>query len=197
MQGIHDLGGLEGMGPVEVEPDEPVFHHDWERQALRLVFGASAASLNRSTAQFRHSIERMDAVHYLTSRYYEHWLTGLATRLVETGVLTREELEERAGGAFPLSSPVAPHIAVPEPSDRRFEVGDEVRARRFDTRGHSRCPGYVQGRVGTVVRVHPPAPLPELDAHLPHGEEARAEAVYTVRFDHMYVDLWESYVELA
>ena len=105
MNGIHDMGGLDGFGRVEVEADEPVFHHPWERA----VFGISTAVLGRRIANvdaFRHAIERMDPVHYLASSYYEHWLTGAATLLVERGVVSAAELEARAGGAFPLAGPV-------------------------------------------------------------------------------------------
>ena len=104
MDGIHDLGGLEGFGPVEIEPDEPVFHEDWERRTFR-ISRAAGHGLRYSGGAFRHSIERMDPGHYLTSSYYEHWLTGISTLIVEAGLVTAEELDRRAGGRFPLSLP--------------------------------------------------------------------------------------------
>ena len=104
MDGIHDLGGLEGFGPVEVEPDEPVFHEDWERRTFRLS-ARGRDGLRYSGGAFRHSIERMDPGHYLTSSYYEHWLTGISTLIVEAGSVTADELDRRAGGRFPLSRP--------------------------------------------------------------------------------------------
>lgn len=185
MQGIHDLGGLEGLGPVLVEADEPVFHSDWERRVLGMAFATFPLRLNKA-GQFRHSIERMDPGHYLTSPYYEHWLTGLATRLVENSVLTAEELADAAGGAFPLSRPVVGPDVEPDLSDwtPAFEVGAVVRVGRVTSRGHTRCPAYVQGCVGTVVRVNPTS--------------------YCVRFeglfdgaDPIHVDLWESYLDGA
>ena len=102
MDGIHDLGGMQGLGPVVHSPAEPVFHHRWQavaRALLVLVAGAAKVS----GGEFRHSIERMDPGHYLTSGYYEHWLTAAATLAVEHGLVTRAELEARAGGGFPLS----------------------------------------------------------------------------------------------
>ena len=104
MDGIHDLGGVEGFGPVEVERDEPVFHADWERRAFRVNL-AILMALQPSGGAFRHSIERMDPAHYLTSSYYEHWLTGVSTLLVEAGRVSSDELDRRAGGRFPLSRP--------------------------------------------------------------------------------------------
>ncbi len=102
VDGIHDLGGLEGFGPVVVERDEPVFHQDWERRVFRVNVAVSLG-VGPSGGAFRHSIERMDPAHYLTSSYYEHWLTGVSTLLVEAGLTSRAELDHRAGGTFPLS----------------------------------------------------------------------------------------------
>src|SRR5436853_7793347 len=104
MDGVHDLGGMEGLGRVEWTPSEPAFAEEWERRVLRVVLAGQAA-LHPSGGSFRHSIERMDPAHYLSSPYYEHWLTGISTLLVEAGVVSQEELERRAGGGFPLSRP--------------------------------------------------------------------------------------------
>ena len=94
MNGIHDLGGMHGMGPISPEQNEPVFHEDWERRMFGL-FIATFAGGHYNVDEFRHAIERMDPAHYLKSRYYEHWLQSTETLLVEKGVLSREELEER------------------------------------------------------------------------------------------------------
>src|SRR5436309_10888326 len=99
VDGIHDVGGIEGFGPVDIEPDEPVFHEAWERRVFRLNLAVIAA-LRPSGGGFRHSIERMDPAHYLTSSYYEHWLTGLSTLAVEAGLVSSDELDRRAGGHF-------------------------------------------------------------------------------------------------
>ena len=40
MNGAHDLGGMHGFGPVEAEPNEPVFHEEWERR----VFGVTVST---------------------------------------------------------------------------------------------------------------------------------------------------------
>ena len=141
MDGVHDLGGKPGYGAVEVEADEPVFHHDWERLARALTYAAVARMPNANTSAFRHVIERMEPGHYLTSSYYERWLTAAATIAVESGLVTHEELERRAGGRFRLSRP--PLVAeVQSPShderDRRFQVGDRVRVRDWH---HPGTPG--------------------------------------------------------
>ena len=206
MDGVHDLGGKEGHGPVVVERDEPIFHFDWERRVWGLTTGTFVARFWNG-GQFRHTIERMDPVHYLTSRYYEHWLTAVATTLVESGRASVAELEARAGGAVPRSLPV---VAVegeqPGPSSPAdgFAVGDRVRVRSWSPRGHTRCPQYVRGKAGVVVRVDGPASLPDLEAH---SEDRRQEPVCCVRFesaelwgtgrDAVHVDLWSSYLEAA
>src|SRR2546421_8954181 len=94
MNGIHDLGGMHGFGPIGREGEDPVFHEAWEGR----VFGMRLATPPdvQPSAGGRHTIERMDPVHYLTSSYYERWLVVLETGVVEAGLVTREELAARA-----------------------------------------------------------------------------------------------------
>jgi nitrile hydratase beta subunit len=94
MNGIHDLGGMHGLGPIRPEPDEPVFHEDWERRMFGLMI-ATFAGGQFNVDEFRHAIERMDPAHYLGSSYYEHWLTAVETLLVEKGVVSEDELAAR------------------------------------------------------------------------------------------------------
>ncbi len=134
--------------------------------------------------EYRHAIERMDPRHYLTASYYERSLTSLATLLVEKGVIQREELERRANGAFPLSSPSAPGRGNSLHRER-FKPGDRVRVKLDFVPGHIRLPGYVRGKIGTVVGESPAYPFP--DAHA-HGVPAEDEPTYDVRFH--AEDLW-------
>ncbi len=207
VDGIHDLGGKQGFGPVEVEPDEPVFHEDWERKARGLTFATLANVPNPSTSKFRHAIERMEPAHYLSSSYYEHWVTAAGTLAVEAGLVTKQDLERRAQGAFPLSAPVdAGAVKVPPIGRTRFKVGDRVRVRNFHPSGHTRCPGYIRGKVGTVTRLDGEWSIPDVEAHTP---DRVPEATYSVRFDAnelwgdgqesvtVNVDLWDSYLEPA
>jgi nitrile hydratase len=168
-----------------------------------IVAGAAGVS----SGEFRHSIERMEPGHYLTSGYYEHWLTAAATLAVEHGLVTRAELEAHAAGRFPLSSPVlAPPVvdAGPDVTEPRFWAGHGVRVRDWHPFGHTRCPGYVRGKPGVVVRVDGVHSVPDVEAH---GTARRCEPTYSVRFDaadlwgdgqhgvSVHVDLWESYLE--
>jgi nitrile hydratase len=94
MNGIHDLGGMHGFGPIEREENEPVFHEDWERRifgVLNLAMGAAQIHVD----EIRHAIEKMPPAEYLSSPYYEHWLYGAERVLAERGIVTREELDKR------------------------------------------------------------------------------------------------------
>ena len=94
MNGVHDLGGMHGMGPINPEPNEPVFHAPWERTVFGL-FIATFAGGHFNVDQFRHAIEKMDAAHYLQSPYYEHWLHAMQSMLIDSKVLTEAEITER------------------------------------------------------------------------------------------------------
>jgi nitrile hydratase beta subunit len=207
VDGIHDLGGVDGFGPVDVEPDEPVFHHEWERRAFR-VFLAGTIALRQPGGAFRHSIERMDPAHYLSSSYYEHWLTGITTLIVEAGVARADELERRAGGRFPLSRPDRgdlPATPAEHRTEPRFAVGARVRVREWHPPGHTRAPRYVQGKRGVIVRHDGAEHVPDFEAH---GGGLVLDPVYSVRFtarelwgegggagESIHVDLWERYLE--
>ena len=207
MDGIYDLGGISGFGPIEVEADEPTFHEIWEATAFRLNIVSIASLGAYNVDEYRHAIERMDPVHYLEARYYERVLTAVAALLLEKGVLTLSDLEKRAGGRFPLLRPVRPNVddGREEPTAACFVVGQRVRVREIHPPGHTRAPRYVRGRSGVVVHVAPAFVYPDANAH---GLPRRREATYHVEFTAaelwaedaeanatIVVDLWESYLE--
>jgi nitrile hydratase beta subunit len=219
MNGVHDMGGMHGMGPITTEPNEPVFHEPWEGRVF---------ALNRATAALgkwnidvnRHSIERLPPADYLRMSYYEKWLAGLVTRLEESGLVTRAELD--AGLPAPGSSKATPPLTadqtrgvVPErgwferPVNEppRFAVGQAVRAKKINPTGHTRLPRYARGAVGIVDRIHAAHVFPDSNAHF-RGESP--QHLYSVRFaarelwgaeaaprDRVYIDLWDSYLDPA
>jgi len=135
------------------------------RRVFRLMIG-SLGALGGPGGRFRHTIERMVPEHYLSSQYYERWLTGVTTMAVESGFATPEELERRAGGRFPLSRAdrgVLPEDLNPR-TEPRYAVGDDVRVRAWHPSGHTRA-RYVQGRRGTVVRVDGAFDIDDIEAH--------------------------------
>src|SRR5450432_4783879 len=107
MDGIHDLGGKQGFGPVRHTPTASAFHEPWEKRVNALYSLAVRLGVFNMD-EYRHAIERMEPRHYLAASYYERSLTSLATLCVEKGVLTVDELERRAEGGFPLAAPSAP-----------------------------------------------------------------------------------------
>jgi len=186
MDGIHDLGGRQGFG--RVEHDETVFHADWERRVLGLALSSQEANVDA----FRHAIERLDPVTYLTAGYFGRWLGAL------------ELLAHEADAGIRATGPDTLRSVDRAPG---FAVGDRVRARDLFTSGHTRMPGYVRGRCGTVVAVHPAFVYPDTNAH---GLGEKPQHVFAVRFEAaelwgrtadpasaVHVDLFEDYLEAA
>jgi nitrile hydratase len=206
MNGVHDLGGMHGFGPVEREPDEPVFHAPWEAVVVAIRRSRAIGRLF-NIDEFRHSIERMEPAHYLGSSYYERWLDGLARVLVEKGVVTLKELEERAasfrarpegpaagsgqcprgartpGDGDGLPSPlnfVPPSTTRTSSESPRYAPGDRVITRSFHPSGHTRLPRYARGKPGVIHRLHGIHVFPDTNAH---GLGERPRPLYSVRFD--------------
>lgn len=209
MDGIHDLGGMEGFGRINREEDEPVFHETWQQTSFSLMVASQAILGNNNADEYRHAVERMEPMHYLQSHYYERMFTATTTLLVEKGLLDINELSGRAGGRFPLSRPVASDpVADLEPQpEARFSVGDQVVVHNVHPRGHIRAPRFCRGKKGTVLHVAPPFNFPDTSAH---GRGQRLEHTYHVEFtstelwgdggderDTVVVDLWDSYLREA
>lgn len=216
MNGVHDMGGMHGMGPVAPETDEPVFHHAWEGR----VHAMNLASPTRGNIDAgRHKLELIPPAEYLRMSYYEKWLTRLEELLLAGGYVTAEELATgRADPKAPRSTPVRKAADVPaaltgsysyvrEAAPPAFAVGDRVRARVINPVGHTRLPRYVRGRVGVIERLHGAHVFPDRHAH---GEGEHPHPLYSVRFaarelwgpdaaprDSVRLDLWEPYLERA
>src|SRR5512139_2673910 len=136
MDGMHDLGGKQGFGPVRYALNAAVFHAPWEKRVNALYSLAVRLGIFNMD-EYRHAIERMEPRHYLSASYYERSLTSLATLCVEKGILTREELERRAQGSFPLSAASAPG-RTNVTGRQTFKPGDHVRVRSDYVPGHVR-----------------------------------------------------------
>jgi nitrile hydratase len=190
MDGMHDLGGKQGFGKIRYSPKAQTYHAPWEKR-VNAMTGLLVKHGVINMDEYRHAIERMEPVHYLSASYYERSLTGLATLCVEKGVVTQADLERRAQGTFPLSRPSAAGRSN-APERERFRPGDRVRVKDDYVPGHIRMPGYIRGKVGVVVRETPPYPYP--DAHA-HGVAAHDEPTYDVRF--RAEDLWPGGAEPA
>ena len=203
MDGMHDMGGKQGFGKVIHSRDAAVFHAEWEVRANAL-YSLAVKSGVFNMDEYRHAIERMTPQHYMSAGYYERSLTSLATLCVEKGLVTREELEQLAGGAYPLAMPSA--AGRGNHANRvSFVPGDHVRVRDEHVSGHVRMPAYIRGKHGVVISQSPAYPL--ADAH-GHGLHADDEPTYDVRFEaahlwpqgaeaaQVHVAVFESYLEL-
>ncbi len=197
MNGAHDMGGVHGFGAVEVEPDEPVFHAEWERRVFALT-RAMGATGEWNLDEVRFAREDRQPVEYLEMSYYERWLAGLERLLAERGLVDPDEQAAerslRPGRAVRrvLSAEEAarlgrvnPRRESPRPA--RFAPGDRVRAVNIHPTGHTRLPRYVRGRVGTVMLVHGAHVFPDSHAH---GRGEDPQWLYTICFDGR--ELWGS-----
>jgi nitrile hydratase subunit beta len=219
MNGVHDMGGMQGMGPIPYEKDEPVFHEPWEGRVF---------ALNRSLGAFgkwnldaaRHQVEQLPAADYLRMSYYEKWAARMVEQLVKYNLATREEIESgKPSPASPKQTPpltaeaalTAIRRGVPAnrdvPAIAHFRAGQSVRARNINPAGPTRLPRYARGKSGTVERDRGVFVFPDTNG-LFLGE--KPQHLYSVRFsarelwgdqaspqDTVYIDVWDDYLEPA
>jgi nitrile hydratase beta subunit len=219
MNGAHDLGGMHGFGTVVPEPNEPVFHADWEKRAFALTLAmATPGAWNIDMSRFAR--ENRPPAEYLAMSYYQVWFAALETMLKERGLVGDDEIG--AGHALHAPKPVA-RILSPgdvaqvlyrgEPTERAtdtkpaFKAGDTVRAKNINPLTHTRLPRYVRGHEGMIERVIGCHVFPDSNAR---GAGENPQWLYTVRFEgrelwgeqgdpraSVSVDAWEPYLEPA
>jgi nitrile hydratase beta subunit len=217
MNGVHDMGGMQDMGPVRLEKNEPVFHAPWEGRVFAMY---EVIDGDWPSGSGRYQRELIPPAEYLRMSYYERWLTALTELLVKSGLITRSELESgiAAGGNSKgrhrlTAAEVRPMIAGGFPSTSevaavaKFRAGERVRARNISPVGHTRLPRYARGKQGTIVRDHG---VFVFNDSLVQGFGPKPQHVYSVRFtarelwgadapaaDSVYVDLWDDHLEAA
>lgn len=217
MNGAHDLGGMQGFGPINPDPNEPLFHDEWERRCFALTLAAGfTGQWNLDASRFAR--EQMAPAEYLSTSYYEHWLFGLEYLLADRGMATPEEMAAGKMEVEPKPLPrilaakdVAKVLAKGGPTERetntapRFKEGDRVRTAVMNPPTHTRLPRYARGKVGTVRMLHGAHVFPDTNAL--YGGEA-PQHLYTVEFTGeelwgpdaepgltVTVDCWESYLD--
>jgi nitrile hydratase subunit beta len=219
MNGVHDMGGEHGMGPIQPEKDEPVFHAPWEGRvyAINRTLGAWRKwNIDAS----RHGVELLAPADYFRMSYYERWLERLTEISIRTGLVTRTEVE--TGKPAPGSAKATPPVTVanveaaatirasarrPDAVAPRFKVGQAVRTRNINPVGHTRLPRYARAKSGVIERDHGVFVFPDTSAHF-LGE--KPQHVYSVRFaarelwgdeakpqDAVYLDLFDDYLTPA
>jgi len=220
MNGVHDMGGMQDMGPIRHERREPAFHEPWEGRvyALSRVLRTRRGPWNLDA--FRHAIESLPPVDYLRMSYYERWFTWMLAKVVSAGDVTQAEIESgRPAAGSPRQAVLVAPEAVSSMVDRRasarrdvavaprFKSGQRVRAKNIHPSGHTRLPRYVRGKSGVVVVDRGVFLFPDTNAHF-LGEKRQHD--YYVRFaatelwggnasprDSVHLDLWDDYLERA
>ena len=217
MNGIHDMGGMNGLGPVRPGADEAPFHAPYEARAFAHLLALGALG-KWNNDMVRSHFENFVATDYLRMTYFERWNAGLIELLVETGVITRAEAangraDPASGKAVPALAPdsVRAMIAAGEPFDRvlstapRFREGETVRTKNLHPIGHTRMPRYARDKSGVVQRCHGGFVFPDQNARS-LGEQP--QHLYSVRFEAeelwgsergarrcaVFIDLWEAYL---
>ena len=214
MNGIHDMGGMHGMGPIQYEKNEPVHHAEWESR----VDAMTVALRGKVPGGPRAGIEQgILAADYLRMSYYERWYESLVWRLIAARVATRAEIESgqsatpKAASTRAYSATEAVALMSRTQSTRqnvslaaRFQVGQPVRARNINPVGHTRLPRYARGRLGIVDQLRGVFPIPDA------GAGAKPQNLYSIRFSSrelwgeqsapqnaVYIDMWDDYLESA
>jgi len=218
MNGVHDMGGMHGMGPIQHEKNEPVFHASWEARTYAITRALRAGGGRQNLDNSRHQLELLPPAEYLRMTYYEKWLARLINQLTTNGIATREEIESgRPAPGSPKATPAVTAAMVPalvtrrnsarrdSPATPRFKAGQRVRARNMHPTGHTRLPRYARGKLGLIVRDHGVFLFPDTNAEF-LGE--KPQHLYSVRFaarelwgehasprDFIHLDMWDDYLE--
>jgi nitrile hydratase len=226
MDGIHDMGGMHGFGPLEFEVDESIFHDEWEGRVFAMNCAVLAA-LGMSLDAGRWGIEQLSPADYLGLPYFGRWFSAMCDSFVESGLFTEDQMASIQRGEMldipdmvleSGDSAVRPRSGLdlaingnppqrPVEADPAFEIGDTVRCRNLHPATHTRMPRYVRGHSGVVIADRGGHVYPDSNA-LALGENSCR--LYAVRFsaqelwgdtasgkDSVTLDLWEPYLEPA
>jgi nitrile hydratase subunit beta len=213
MNGIHDMGGMQDMGPLQYEKHEPVFHSEWEARVFAMVWAMD------TPPGFRYQIDTIPPAEYLRMSYYEKWLTGFIKLMLKHGIITAGELESGKAVTGTRKTTLMTAAQVPAelvaaespirnlPIAPRFRPGQQVRARNINPVGHTRLPRYARGKRGTIERDYGVTNF-EDTASQQLGQNP--QHLYCVRFtarelwgdeapkqDSVSIDMWEAYLEPA
>ena len=217
MDGIHDLGGKQGFGPVDVDEEEVAFHADWEGRMWAIAQCAGGRD-GWTLDWWRHCRELIDPVDYLARPYFDSWMQAYTATYIDSGTISLEEIIAAKSATPPADPPPAKSkeevlrdvqaqgISFEKPLQQapRFAVGDRIMTRQLTTSHHTRLPGYARGKPGIIHAYH--------GAHIFADGSARGDEspqhIYSVVFeardlwpeaqdnkDRVFLDLWESYLE--
>ncbi len=217
MDGIHDLGGKQGHGPIDTDEDETAFHTEWEGREWGLAQCARTPGI--TIDWWRHCRELILPQDYLERPYFDSWAQTDFSTYIESGWISIDEiiagksqatdrdygeaaqamsLQQVLDEDHDLASRFDAEIDCPP----AYEVGQSVITRVHGHGGHTRLPQYARGHRGIIHAHHGAHVFPDLSAK---GEETH-QHLYSVMFsavelwgesaanDKVYLDLWESYL---
>jgi hypothetical protein len=178
MNGIHDMGGMQGMGPIEYENDEPVFHAAWEGRVHAMIQRMILSGLTtRAETESGHPAEG-------SAKFVP------ALNAADVPAFMR------------MIPPMLKDQVAP-----RFRVGQRVRARNINPVTHTRLPRYVRGKAGTIEHDRGVAALPDTNVYRRGENPQHVYSVrFSARElwgeqaapqDAVYVELWDDYLEPA
>ena len=192
MNGVHDMGGMDGFGKVEPEPNEPVFHARWESRVMALT-RAMAALGHWNIDIGRYGIEVLPPHVYLSSSYYRRWFLRTADLLMQRGLIRADELAaghalhaDDAKNKKKFSQTDVERVSRrgsfgrPSSAPARFKLGERVRAINTHPKSHTRLPRYVRGHIGLIERIHGAHVFPD---SIVAGKGENPQWLYTVRFE--------------
>ncbi|MEP2780984.1 MAG: nitrile hydratase subunit beta [Pseudoruegeria sp.] len=215
MDGIHDLGGKQGYGPIDVNEVEEAFHADWEGRMWAIARLCSAPDW--TIDWWRNVREHIDPIDYLSRPYFDSWMQTYAVAFICSGTFTAEEViagsttlkgaEARAlsyDDAIQFQRASCRDFTMACETEAKYSVGDEIRTVEFIDAAHTRLPQYARNKPGVIRAYTGSHPLPDDSARgIEHGEH-----LYSVCFaardlwgpttnenDEVIIDLWESYLE--
>jgi nitrile hydratase subunit beta len=221
MNGAHDLGGMMGFGSVEPEPNEPVFHAEWEKRVLGIGIACDVLG-EWNIDLIRQDRESFHPTQYLSWNYYETRIRAHMKMLARHGLVMPEEVA--AGRALRPARPtkqaplksfdtarlLATGTPYYRPLDRapRFAIGTKVCTRNINPAGHTRLPRYARAKFGIVEHCRGSFVFPDTNAQ-GKGEED-PQWIYSVVFTGtelwgdgadptltVAIDCWEPYLEPA
>jgi nitrile hydratase len=216
MDGIHDLGGMQGFGPVPVKTGDAHFREisDWEKRMWGLSRNTLAPGI--TIDWFRHGIERMVPADYLGFVYFSKWCTNYLMLMLDNGTITMADVKrghvedpdppaavKTLDDTLKITRKAGVSFETEAPTEPAFIVGQAVRTHRHASGNHTRLPRYARDTRGTIIAHHGCHFLPDEGAKGNHV----GDHLYTVSFaaaelwgsgvnprDTVTLDLWESYL---
>jgi len=208
MSSLHNLGGMQGFGPVWTTEEGTAFYTEDERRVFRLMMGLMAAGWC-DTDGFRAAVEQLPVAIYARECFPTNYFLGMEKQLAERGLIQPGDREAWMNGVKPTGRPAMPPQIVPAASETpeppRFRIGDRVKIGTTDRQGHNRLPNYLRGQTGTITAERGLVDFPDA---LAARTGRRPQPVYTVEFlarevwgdspagdDRLSAEIFQDYIE--